>query len=81
MEGSIAISKDMGKFVPYLGARYGTLDYIKWENEHDRKRIKSEENYGLIIGLDYHLDDRTKINLEGAFIDSEEFAIGVSREF
>ncbi|MBU4376187.1 MAG: hypothetical protein KKD29_01765, partial [Candidatus Omnitrophica bacterium] len=28
-QGSIVVSKDIGVFVPYLGARYGTVDFIK----------------------------------------------------
>ncbi len=80
-QGSVVISKDMGNFVPYLGSRYGTVDFIKWLNEHDRKRIQSEKYYGLIIGLDYWLSDKTKINLECDFLDGEEFALGFSRDF
>lgn len=80
-QGSIVVSKDIGDFVPYLGARYGTLDFIKWTNEINRKRIKSEENIGVIIGLDYWLNERTKLNLEGTFFDGEELAIGISYDF
>ena len=78
---SMVASKDIGDFVPYLGARYGTLDFIRRTNEVDRKRIKSEKNFGLIIGMDYWLDKRTKLNLEGAFLDGEEVAIGVTYDF
>lgn len=77
-QGSAIISKDIGSFVPYIGARYGSLDFIKWENEKDRKRIQSEKYYGLIVGLDYWLSDRIKINAEGNFIDGEEVALGIS---
>ncbi len=80
-QGSVIISKDAEVFVPYLGARYGTLDFIKWINEKDRKRIKSEKNFGIIIGMDFWLNERTKLNLEGAFLDGEEIAIGASHDF
>jgi hypothetical protein len=80
-QGSIIISKDIGNFVPYVGARYGTLDFIKWVNEQDRKRIQSENYYGVVIGFDYRLNNITKINLEGVFLDGTEFAIGISRDF
>lgn len=80
-QGSLLVSKDMGKFVPYCGARYGTVDFIKWLNDHDRKRIKSEEYCGVVIGMDYWINDSTKINLEGALVDGQEFAIGISRDF
>ncbi|MFC1666428.1 hypothetical protein ACFL0P_00960 [Candidatus Omnitrophota bacterium] len=78
---STVVSKDVGDFVPYLGAKYGTLDFIKRTNEVDRKRIKAEKNYGLIVGLDYWLNGRTKLNLEGAFLDGEEIALGISYDF
>ncbi|MFC1620837.1 hypothetical protein ACFL2G_00895 [Candidatus Omnitrophota bacterium] len=80
-QGSLVVSKDIGSFAPYFGTRYGTVDFIKWLNEHDRKRIQSEKYYGLIIGLDYRLSPETKINLEFDFLDGEEFAVGFSRDF
>lgn len=80
-QGSLVISKDLGDFVPYLGARYGTLDFIKWENEASRKRIQSDKYCGVIAGLDYWLNKRTKINLEGILLDGEEAAIGISYDF
>lgn len=80
-QGSLVVSKDIGNFIPYTGVRYGTVDFIKWVDEKDRKRIQSEKYYGIIAGFDYRLDDRTKINLEGIFLDGEELAIGISRDF
>jgi len=80
-QGSLVISKDFKYVTPYLGTRYGSVDFIKWVNEANRKRIKSEKEFGIIIGLDYWLDDRTKLNLEALFLDGEEVAIGISRDF
>ncbi|MBU1888176.1 MAG: hypothetical protein KKB46_03170 [Candidatus Omnitrophica bacterium] len=80
-QGSFLVSKDMGCLVPYIGTRYGTMDFIKWENEQDRKRIQSEKYYGVIIGLDFLLNERLKVNLEGAFVDGEEVAAGFSYDF
>lgn len=80
-QGTVIISKDVGDVVPYLGARYGTVDFIKWVDEHDRKRIQSEKYYGVIVGMDYWLNEKTRINLEGAFLDGEEVAVGVSYDF
>ena len=80
-QGSALISKDIGNFVPYLGARYGTVDYIKWVNEHDRRRIKSENMCGIVIGMNYLLTKDTRLNIEGDFIDGEEVSLGISRDF
>lgn len=80
-QGSALISKDLGDFMPYLGARYGTVDYIKWVNEHDRKRIKSEKVFGAIIGMDYLIRKDIRLNIEADFIDGEEISVGISRDF
>lgn len=80
-QGSVLISKDIGSFVPYFGARYGTVDFIKWVNDHDRQRIKSEKKIGAVIGLDYLVSENTKLNIEGDFMDGEELSIGISRDF
>jgi hypothetical protein len=80
-QGSVLISKDIGNFTPYLGAKYGTLDFIKWANDHDRRRIKSEKNIGAVIGIDYLVTKDTRLNIEGIFIDGEELSIGARRAF
>ena len=80
-QGSVLVSKDIGNLVPYLGARYGTVDFIKWVNDHDRKRIKSEKMFGVVIGADYIIAKDTRLNVEGMFAGGEELAIGISRDF
>lgn len=80
-QGSALISKEIGNCTPYLGARYGTVDYIKWVNDHDRKRIKSEKRVSVVIGMDYLIAKGTRLNIEGDFIDGEELSIGISRDF
>jgi len=80
-QGSLVVSKDFRCITPYLGARYGSLDFIKWINEAHRKRIKSEKKTGIILGLDYWLNERTRLNLEGIFLDGEEVSLGISHDF
>ena len=80
-QGSILISKDIENFMPYVGVRYGTVDFIKWINEHDRRRIKSKDMFGAVIGMDYLIGKSVRLNIEGDFIDGEEISIGVSRDF
>nr|MBU1328029.1 hypothetical protein [Candidatus Omnitrophota bacterium] len=80
-QGSVLISKDVGNFTPYLGARYGTVDFIRWVNDHDRKRIKSEKMCSVVIGMDYLVAKDTRLNIEGDFIDGEEVSLGISRDF
>lgn len=78
---SFVVSKEFERFVPYVGGRISTLDLIRKTNEVDRKRLKSGDNFGMIIGLDYYLNESLKINLEGDFVDGEEFCIGISHDF
>jgi hypothetical protein len=80
-QGSVLASKDFDKFTPYIGSRYGTVDYIKWVNEHDRKRIKSEDMFGAVIGFDYLIKKDIRLNIEYDFLDGEEVSLGVSRDF
>ena len=80
-QGSILISKDIGKLVPYFGGMYGTVDLIKRINEHDRKRIKAEKHYGVVVGMDWWISKDIKVNMEGDFLDGEEFTVGISRDF
>jgi len=80
-QGSAIISKDVWNFSPYIGARYGTVDYIKWVNEHDRHRVKSEKKWGTVLGVDYMFRDDIRLNIESDFIDGEEFSVGISRDF
>ena len=57
------------------------MDFIKWVNEHDRRRIKSEKRWGAVVGMDYLLAKDTRLNIEGDFVDGEEVSIGISRGF
>ena len=80
-QGSVLISKDIGNFTPYLGARYGTVDFIRWVNDHDRNCTKSERMWGVVIGVDYLIAKDTRLNIEGDFIDGEEVSLGISKGF
>lgn len=80
-QGSVLISKDMGNLAPYFGTRYGTVDFIKWVNEQDRKRIKSDKMWGAVVGMDYLLTKDIRLNIEGDFIYGEELSISINRDF
>jgi hypothetical protein len=80
-QGSVLISKDFNKLTPYVGTRYGTVDYIRWVNSHDRKRIKSEDRWGVVAGMDYLVFKDTRLNVEYDFIDGKEISAGISRDF
>lgn len=75
------VSKDIGNFIPYIGGRFGSLNMIQWVNDHDRKFEKTDRNYGVILGLDYWINQRMKVNLEGIFVDGNEVTMGISYDF
>ncbi len=75
---SLLLSKDTGKFTPYLGTKWSRADYINWQDNH-RNRIKSDltHSVGLIVGIDLPARDNTWINLEGHFVDETAFSFAV----
>jgi len=79
---SLLTSYDFSKFTPYLGAKWSRVDYIHWVEE-DRKRKMSDltKDIGLVCGLDLPLTEKTWINLEGQFLDTEAFAFSVNYKF
>ncbi|MFA5388170.1 MAG: hypothetical protein WC312_00245 [Candidatus Omnitrophota bacterium] len=80
-QGSLLVSRRIGRFEPYSGPRYGSLDFIKWVNDHDRQRIKSEKKVGIVAGVDYIITRNIRLNVETAFFDGEKVSLAVSRDF
>lgn len=80
-QGSLLFSKCIGMFETYLGPRYGSLDFIKWVNDHDRNRIKSEDKVGLVMGMDYVITKDVRFNIETVFFDGEKLSFAISRDF
>ncbi|MEW6170478.1 MAG: hypothetical protein AB1472_02825 [Candidatus Omnitrophota bacterium] len=78
--GSTLASIKLNKFVPYFGFKAGTYDVIRWIDDSNRKRFKSEDNLGLIVGFDYWLTDKLKLNFEHHFIDeiAGSFSVGIN---
>lgn len=79
--GSTLASIKLNKFVPYLGFRTGTYDVIRWINDENRKRFKSEDNLGLIVGFDFWLTDKIKVNFEHHFFDEIAGSVSVGINF
>ncbi|MBU0469713.1 MAG: hypothetical protein KKD07_00960 [Candidatus Omnitrophica bacterium] len=76
--GSIKFSK----ITPYLGFRWSRADYIHWVNdERNRKKSDLTRSMGIIAGSDIKINERTWINIEGQFVDSKAFSIGMNFSF
>ncbi|MCM8792001.1 MAG: hypothetical protein NC826_02480 [Candidatus Omnitrophica bacterium] len=81
-QGSFLASYDILKITPYLGFKYSRMDYIHKEN-NQRKRKMSDltKIFGLVVGLDYNIDQHNWFNLEVQFFDSKTCAFSVNHSF
>ena len=79
---SLLGSYDLKWFTPYLGAKWSRMDYIHWvEDFRKRKQSGSGDITGLVTGMDIPLGERTWINVEGQFLDSQAVAVSVNYQF
>ena len=79
---SFLTSYDFSKITPYLGVKLSRVDYIHWVEE-DRKRRMSDltKSLGLVCGFNIFLSEKTWLNLEGQFIDSQALACSFNFKF
>lgn len=82
-EGSVLASYAWQHFTPYMGVKVGRRDYTFWVNEHDRNRVKSDETkmVGLVLGMDFDIDDNAWINVEAQMFDVEAISVSVNFRF
>jgi len=80
-QGSCLGSYTIKQLNPYLGFKYATYDLIRWISDADRKRYKSEDNWGLVIGSDFWIKKNLKLNLEYHFLDEKAASISVGFDF
>lgn len=82
-QGSLLVSYDFNRFSPYLGTKYSRADYIHKADGEDKKHIKSDrtKSVGLIVGLNLSLTEKSWINIEGQFLDSEALAFSLNYGF
>lgn len=80
-QGSAVISKSFGMFTPYIGSRLTRLDLIHRIKGGERKRKKSDVDFGAVIGGDFNLTKSSSINIEGRFIEETSFNIGFTHDF
>jgi len=79
---SLLVSYDFGRITPYLGTRWSRLDYIHWQDQK-RKRIMSrlDRSWALILGIDFSLNKKIWLNLEGSYFDSEALSASLNFSF
>jgi len=80
-QGSCLGSLRIKQFNPYLGVKYATYDLIRWINDANRKRYKSEDNWGLVLGTDLWIRKNLKFNLEYHLLDEKSVSISLGFDF
>ena len=82
------IGKKIWNFVPYVGARYSRAELRdKIENMGDNipfaqgAKYHAKHNIGYFTGLDYHLSDNWRLNIEGRFVDELAMSTGINYKF
>ena len=82
---AFAISQQMGKFAPYVGAKYsdvtvkakGTVAGTVYETEERN----SKDNFGPFVGLSFLPTDNISLNVEGRFVDESAFSVNLAFKF
>ena len=80
-QGSCLGSVRIKQFEPYLGFKYGTYDLIRWIDAANRKRYKSQDNWGLVLGGDFWISKGLKLNLEYHFFDEKAASLSIGFDF
>ncbi len=79
---SLLVSRSIGRLEPYAGARWSRLDYIhRVGSERKRKMSDLTKSAGFILGLNLGLSERSWLNLEGQFLDSQALAVSLNHSF
>lgn len=74
-QGSVLASYSIQKFTPYIGCKYGTYDVIRFIDGENRKRFKSDDGAGIVVGMDFWVNERVKVNAEGHFLDEQAASV------
>jgi opacity protein-like surface antigen len=80
-QGSCLASVRIKQFQPYLGFKYATYDLIRWIDAANRKRYKSLDSWGLVLGSDFWINKNLKLNLEYHFFDEKAASISLGFDF
>lgn len=80
-QGSCLGSIRIKQLNPYLGFKYETYDLIRWINDANRKRYKSKDNWGLVLGTDLWIGEKLKLNLECSLLSEKAMSVSLGFDF
>ena len=72
--------KTWSKTTVYAGPQYSAVQ-LKYKTDDFRRRLKGEDVWGAVLGLDYYCNERTAINTEIRLFNEWAFNIGMSCKF
>jgi len=75
------VSKAIGGFTPYAGARLTRLDLIHRINGLGRERKESDVDICPVIGADFSITEKDYLNAELRFIEETSFNVGLTHNF
>ena len=83
-QGALAVSFQIVRFVPYVGAKYSYLDgsaKATISGTEYKEDFKSDDNFGVFFGSDLMLTDSLSLRAEGRLIDETAFTADISARF
>lgn len=79
-QASLLVSKKVWHFRPYISGKFSQI-YLIRKVDGVRKRIKPEDGWGLIVGIDMNINENARFSLEGRFFDEEALNVGFDYTF
>jgi hypothetical protein len=77
---SLLVSKRIMKLKPYIAPKFSQIYLIRKVNS-ERKRIKPEDSWGLVVGADLDINENARFHVEGRFFDEDSFTFGLNYTF
>jgi len=79
-QGSWLFIKEYEKSAVYIGPQYSAAQ-LKYKVDSFRRRLKSEDYLGMIIGGNYNINKNMMIKAEARFFDEWALDFGISHKF
>lgn len=79
-QGTWLFIKEYEKADLYFGPQYSTAQ-LKYKVDDLRRRLKSEDSWGMLVGGNYKIDKNISINAEARFFDEWALNFGISHKF
>jgi len=77
---SLLAAKKIFKLTPYIAGKFSKIFLIR-KVDGARKRIKPEDDWGLVVGSDLDISESARLNVEGRFFDETSFSAGFNYAF